>query len=138
MAKLTDKQRRFVELYCGECKFNATQAAKGAGYSEHTAKDIGGENLSKPTIQEAISETMAGASKKSEVTVEYLVERLKLEAEREDEGASHSARISAISKLTDFTGGFDKNKNHTVHSGKIGLKDISEMSDDELEAELNK
>lgn len=138
MAELTNKQRRFVELYCGECKFNATQAAKSAGYSENTAAKIGSENLQKPEIQEAINKTMSKASEKSEVTVEWLVERLKIEAENDDERATHTGRISALSKLTDFTGGFDKNKNHTVHSGNIGLKDISEMSDDELQAELNK
>lgn len=49
---LTDKQRRFVEEYCVD--FNATQAAIRAGYSEHSASEIGWENLRKPQIREAI------------------------------------------------------------------------------------
>ena len=135
--KLTDKQRRFVEFYCGECKFNATQAAIKAGYSTKAAKEQGCENLAKPHIQFYITEFMDKATERAQVTTEWVVERLKLEAEREDDGSSHSARIGALGKLSDYTGGFDKNKNHTVHSGSVGLKDISQMTDEELERELN-
>jgi phage terminase small subunit len=44
VARLTAKQKRFVEEYLIE--LNATQAAIRAGYSPHTAKEIGSENLS--------------------------------------------------------------------------------------------
>ena len=43
MAKLTDKQRRFVEEYLID--LNATQAAIRAGYSVKTAKEIAAQNL---------------------------------------------------------------------------------------------
>jgi len=43
MAKLTEKQRRFVEEYLID--LNATQAAIRAGYSVKTAAVIGAENL---------------------------------------------------------------------------------------------
>lgn len=46
--KLTNKQRLFVAHYL-EC-WNATEAAKRAGYSEKTAYSIGHENLKKPEI----------------------------------------------------------------------------------------
>lgn len=52
MAKLTTKQRRFVEEYFVD--FNATQAAIRAGYSESTARSIASENLSKPDIKAEI------------------------------------------------------------------------------------
>lgn len=49
MAKgLTKKQRLFAEYYL-EC-WNATEAAKRAGYSEDSAGSIGWENLKKPEI----------------------------------------------------------------------------------------
>jgi len=48
--KLTTKQKRFVEAYCG----NATEAAIKAGYSVKTATEIGVENLRKPQIVNAI------------------------------------------------------------------------------------
>jgi len=135
--KLTDKQQRFVEFYCGECKFNATQAAIKAGYSENTASEIGSENLGKPNIQLAVSEFMDQATEIAEVTTEWVVKGLNKEAENIDEGSSHSARISAYGKLSEFTGGFDKNKIKTEHSGVVGLRDVSGMTDDDLERELN-
>ena len=52
---LTPKQRRFADEYIAN-GFNATQAAKDAGYSKKTAYSIGNENLSKPEIEEYIRE----------------------------------------------------------------------------------
>jgi phage terminase small subunit len=53
---LTAKQQRFVEEYCTD--FNATRAAKAAGYSEKTASEIGWENLRKPQIAKAVSKRL--------------------------------------------------------------------------------
>lgn len=52
--KLTPKQKAFADEYliCG----NATEAAKKAGYSEKTAKEIGAQNLSKLNISSYIAE----------------------------------------------------------------------------------
>lgn len=54
--KLTPKQSLFVKEYLKD--LNATQAAIRAGYSKHTANEIGAENLSKPSISEAIAAAM--------------------------------------------------------------------------------
>lgn len=56
MAKLTDKQQAFINAYL-RC-FNATKAAIEAGYSEHTANEIGSQNLAKVSIQDAIRARM--------------------------------------------------------------------------------
>ena|SRR3990167_7779780 len=50
MAKLkfTDKQQAFINEYL-KC-WNATEAARRAGYSERSAQQIGSENLLKPVI----------------------------------------------------------------------------------------
>lgn len=135
--KLTDKQQRFVEYYCGDAKFNATLAAKMAGYSEDSARQTAAETLSKQYIQEAIQTFMDKATESAEVTTEWVVRKLKEEAELEGEGSSQTGRISAISKLGDFTGGFDKNKNHTIHSGTLGVKEVTKMSIEELEREAS-
>ena len=49
---LTPKQKAFADefLKCG----NATEAAKRAGYSEQSARQMGTENLSKPSISSYI------------------------------------------------------------------------------------
>lgn len=54
MAELTPKQKAFADefLKCG----NATEAAKRAGYSEQSARQMGTENLSKPSISSYIQE----------------------------------------------------------------------------------
>ncbi|MCH4199263.1 MAG: terminase small subunit [Clostridium tyrobutyricum] len=51
-SELTDKQRLFC-IYYPKC-FNATKAAKKAGYSEDTAYSIGWELLKKPEIKAEI------------------------------------------------------------------------------------
>ena len=53
---MTYKQQRFIEEF--PVDFNATAAAKRAGYSEKTAHAIGWENLRKPEIRDAIDERL--------------------------------------------------------------------------------
>lgn len=72
--KLTSKQERFCLEYVID--FNATRAAMSAGYSEHTAKDIGCENLSKPNIQDRLKELKAKTVDKLEITHEDIVREL--------------------------------------------------------------
>lgn len=57
MANMTEKQKRFCDEYL--ISLNATQAAIKAGYSKKTAKQIGLENLTKPTVKKYIDERMA-------------------------------------------------------------------------------
>lgn len=63
MAKLTARQRRFVEEYLVD--LNATQAAIRAGYSPKTAYSIGEENLRKPEIREEIDKALADRSRRT-------------------------------------------------------------------------
>lgn len=87
MAKeLTGKQ----ELFCIEymVDLNATQACIRAGYSEHTAKDIGCQNLAKLNIQERIQELMKRRSDKTGITAEKVINEI--------------AKI-AFSNMQDFT-----------------------------------
>lgn len=59
--KLTGKQKKFCEEYIFD--FNASRAAREAGYSEDTAGAIGHENLKKPEIQAFIEELQADLAK---------------------------------------------------------------------------
>lgn len=56
MAKLTAKQKRFVEEYLIDC--NATQAAIRAGYSQKTAKQIGQRMLTNVDLKAYIDEQL--------------------------------------------------------------------------------
>lgn len=71
MAKLTDKQQRFVDEYLID--LNATQAAIRAGYSVRTANEQGAQNLAKLSIQDAISKKMAARSRRTGVNAERVV-----------------------------------------------------------------
>lgn len=59
--KLTPKQKAFADYYIESG--NAAEAAKRAGYSEKTAKEIGCENLTKPHISAYIAERMGKQDK---------------------------------------------------------------------------
>ncbi|MDQ6482341.1 terminase small subunit [Dyadobacter sp. LHD-138] len=83
LTKLSLKQQRFVEEYCID--FNATAAAKRAGYSEKTAYSIGSENLIKPEIKKAVAE---------------LTERMTMSAEEAMIRMSQFARGSLASFLS--------------------------------------
>ncbi len=56
LAALTPKERAFVIGYCQYR--NAARAAREAGYSAKSAKEIGYENLTKPHLLEVISALM--------------------------------------------------------------------------------
>ena len=85
MAKLTEKQQRFVDEYLID--LNATQAAIRAGYSAKTAQEQGSQNLSKLMVQQAIAEQMADRSRRTGVNQDRIVLEL--------------ARI-AFAKITDI------------------------------------
>ena len=57
MARLSEKQKRFIDYYIET--LNASEAARRAGYSIKTANRIGQENLTKPVIKSAIEERLA-------------------------------------------------------------------------------
>lgn len=73
--KLTPKEKIFCEEYVID--WNATRAAKVAGYSEKTAKVIGYENLTKPYINEYIEEIQKDLSKLAGVSALRNIQELK-------------------------------------------------------------
>jgi len=54
MTALSERERRFVEAYMGAAGGNATEAAKAAGYSAKTARQLGARLLTKVHIRAAI------------------------------------------------------------------------------------
>ena len=68
MAKLTEKQKRFVQEYLVD--LNATAAAKRAGYSEKSASRIAVELLNKTQVSAEIQKQQAKRQKRVEITQE--------------------------------------------------------------------
>jgi phage terminase small subunit len=71
---MTPKEISFAENYL--CTFNATEAAKLAGYSERSARQIGYENLTKPYIQEYIKNKTEANLEMLEITQERVLAEL--------------------------------------------------------------
>lgn len=113
MARLTAKQKRFIEEYLID--LNATQAAIRVGYSPESAKEIGCENLTKPNIKAAIDKAMAERSRRTGITQDRVLRELakiafinatdvinmddatiKGDANREDTAAIASVRVKTI------------------------------------------
>lgn len=83
--KLTLKQKAFADYYLETG--NATESAIKAGYSKKTAKEIGCENLTKPSIKNYIDERMKAMNDKriakAEEVLEYLTRVLRGEETEE-------------------------------------------------------
>lgn len=112
MASLTAKQARFVEEYLID--LNATQAAIRAGYSEKTAEQLGYQLLQKTSVLKAVEEAKNQVSKRTELTVDMVVQGLLKEARDYAEGTTQSARVSAWAHLGKHLGMF---KEKVEHSG---------------------
>jgi phage terminase small subunit len=113
VAKLTPKQRRFIEEYLID--LNATQAAIRAGYSVKNAGKIGPELLGKTRIKEAIDRALAERSRRTGINQDrVLLELAKIaflnpvdvinmdeatirgDANREDTAAISSVKVKTI------------------------------------------
>lgn len=98
---LNDKQKRFCEEYVID--WNATRAAKAAGYSEKTAKEIGCENLTKPNISEYIEEIQKDMAKLSGLSMLSNLNELKAILTKGKEHTKDKIRaIEVINKMLDF------------------------------------
>ena len=74
---LSPKQQAFVEEYL--VTWNATEAARRAGYSEKTAKSIGHENLTKPDIADEIRRRVADKAMTADEVLVRLAEQARNE-----------------------------------------------------------
>lgn len=74
MAKLTEKQQRFVEEYLID--LNATQAAIRSGYKPSSARQVGTENMSKPSIRACIDQAIAERSKRTGINQDRVIREL--------------------------------------------------------------
>ncbi len=113
---MTPKQTRFVDEYLID--LNATQAAIRAGYSKHTAKDIGCQNLAKLNIAEAIAERRNVISDSTLVDAQRVIQGLLKEAEGLPEDTTQSARVAAWAHIGKHLGMFverSENLNHNYY-----------------------
>ena len=116
---LTDKQKQFCKEYVTD--WNATRAAKAAGYSEHTAKEIGSQNLTKPIINAYIEHIQKDLLKLCGVSVLGNVNKLKeiLESEQTDKASDKIKALEVINKMLGLNA---PDKSELKHEGHISDK----------------
>ena len=118
--RLTARQERFIVEYL-ECQ-NGAEAARRAGYSEHTARQMANENLSKPYIAEAIQRKRDEIMSGTEDKVAWLVERLTAEATDDENG--EATRVRALEVLGKVFGAFAPEKQEIVQFEGTFLADL--------------
>ncbi len=114
---LTAMQEKFVEHFCGG--LSAAEAARKAGYSEKYAKEKGYALLQKETVIAAINARQVELASQHEIERSWIIERLRMEAEFDGPGASHSARVNALEKLGKSLGMFTDKVEHSGGGGII-------------------
>lgn len=105
--RLTGKQASFVDKYLGEARFNASLAAKLAGYkatSKHSFESIGSENLTKPDIRAAIDDYFRMSRMSSD---EILAELSELARTDSQEKHLLSAKVRSLALLSSHYGLLD-------------------------------
>lgn len=120
---LKGKQIAFVNAYLGEANFNATEAARIAGYSgnDNTLAQVGFENLRKPNIAELIAIRL----KESAMSAEEVLKRIGGIARND----KHKGQIKALELLAKHYGLFEKDNRTNVRNLNI---DVSTLTDDQL------
>ena len=91
---------------------NATQAAIRAGYSIKTATKIASENLTKPDIQKAVQAALKAREKRTEVTQDYVIAKLREIVEKDasdgpDSELKYANKIRGLELVGKHTGAFD-------------------------------
>lgn len=138
IANLNDKQRLFVSEYVKA--WNATRAAKTAGYSEKTAYSQGNELLKKPEIRAYIKEFVTEALSANKETLQIeIVEKLReIAFGVKEDGRPYTTRhqLSALEKLGKYMSMFTE-VHDVKHSGEVTHR-IASMSDEELDEEITR
>lgn len=128
---MTEKMKRHCYEYLIDG--NITQSAIRAGYSKKTASSIGSENLKKPECIEYIEKLKEDiVEDKERIILENLLFWENIRRNSKSEGN----RLKASEYLGRYSAMFTDKVEANVH-GKIGLN-ISELTDEELEARLKK
>ena len=124
---LTAKQKRFCDEYMVD--MNGKQAAIRAGYSEHTAEQQGSRLYSNAKVFAEIQRLIDERAERVEVDADYVVMRLKAEAELTGEGSTHGARVSALTVLARHLGMLTDKLDITGHREILLIRRGDEPSD---------
>ena len=133
--KLTQKQYSFMNNYV-QNGFNATQAARDAGYSQKYADAKAYDLVNHPAISERISVACQKATETTEITFQWKIEKLKqVISSCENSPLAQDKRvvIEAISELNKMQGDYapDKRMSMTIDATKERLAEVRRLYENE-------
>ena len=103
---LSARQQAFVDEYCVDR--NAKQAYIRAGYSAKTAETAGPRLFGNVEVRAAIDAKLAKLAEKVEVDAQWVLERLKREADGKGQDTTSAARTKATELLGKHLGLFEE------------------------------
>ena len=125
MARLTDKQKRFVAEYLVD--LNATQAAKRAGYKD---PNIGRQLITKNNVSAAIQKAMSNRETRTEITQDRVLNELgkvafAKAADYTDATLKYANKLRALELIGKHLGMFD-GKNQSQNEVHPRVADLIE------------
>ena len=119
--RLPLRHQQFVDAYLADPDLNATRAYRSV-YPKCKNDKVAGVNaaqlLASPRIQAAIATARKDLIRRTQLTHDWVLKRLRIEALRQGEGSSHSARVSAAKAIGEHLGMFPKKVQHSGPDGK--------------------
>lgn len=119
----TAKMAAFVVEY--PVDKNATQAAIRAGYSAHSAADIGRELLKKPEVMARIQEELDARAERTRTTADDVIAELVHNAKFAQRTGDYSASNRALELIGKHNGMFSDKL-------KIDFTEVAKLSDEDL------
>lgn len=125
---LSAREQMFVAALLADREMNQTNAAIAAGYSPRTAKSVGSEVANRPHVKAAIETAQAKRRARLQVDGDWIVRRAVTTYRKAHEAGDYSPAVSALTLIGKLQG-------LLADRLKVDLRDVSKMSDAELEAE---
>lgn len=130
ISELTDKQRLFCDEYMKD--FNASEAARRAGYSQKNAHVSAAQLLRSTNVQAYLSEKRKVLAEKNDITLEMILEGYRKLAFFDSRKFYENGKVKSVDKLDDETAfalsGFEASTISTEFGAKISTNKIK-MSD---------
>ncbi len=127
---LSPKMQLFVEAYFAN-DYNATEAARIAGYSGDNHNKMGHELLSKPHIQAAIQKRAQEKIREISLTEEYVIRKLVKTIEKAEQDNNLSAVLRGIELAAKNLGMLRDKVEHTGKDGEaIKYEDVANEAAD--------
>ena len=133
MSQISHQQQQFINEYL--TTGNGKLSAIAAGYSANTAQEQASRLLKQPSIKQAIEQAQSQARDGVQIKVMDLVNELEQARKEALSQGQCSAAISATMGKAKLLG---LDKQIIEHSGQVGIKQVQDLSDAELNAELLK